>query len=196
MLGDPIETRRLLFVCTDASRSSVTDRLPADGCCSTANDVTIVNQAIPTRNAVASPSPSQFDLGGISERRVTSNELTELGITISECIDEFEHRSGDLAPAELRVCFDSITPLLEHDERTLFQFLHILTGRIRSVNGMSHFHLPVPYESAIVSVVTPLFDAVIELRAIDGHPQQRWRLRDEDITTDWMIPRDDSAPNR
>lgn len=78
-------------------------------------------------------------------------------------------------------------PLLsEHDTEQVFQFLHLLTGRIRDVREMGHFHLPVASDSESVRILTPLFDALVELRSNGETVQQRWRFPDEDLQSSWL----------
>ena len=113
--------------------------------------------------------------------------LAELGIEISNAIDEFERESGALSSGELRVCLDSLTPLVEtHDHESLFRFLHVLTGRIKTVNGMGHFHLPAEMDSRAVRTLLPVFDAAIELRMIGSDVEQRWHLVQRNVTTEWL----------
>jgi hypothetical protein len=114
-------------------------------------------------------------------------DLASLCRRIDEAVDEVEAERGNLEPAELRVCFDSLVPLLErYEEREVFTFLHALTAATREVGAMAHYHLPVPADDPLVGTLAPLFDAVIELRATPDGPQQRWRLTDEDVVTEWL----------
>jgi hypothetical protein len=130
-------------------------------------------------------SPSQPPQPQVRVDHVGGSDLTDLGIAVSEAITEFEAQ-GTLDPAELRVCFDSLTPLVDRDRERLFQFLDLLNGRIRRASGMGHMHLPMDRESELVHLLEPLFDAVIELRVKDNEPQQRWYLPDEDIQSGWI----------
>ncbi|WP_458210438.1 DUF7504 family protein [Haladaptatus sp. NG-SE-30] len=109
------------------------------------------------------------------------------GVAISEAIDAFDADADGLAPAELRLCFDSLIPLLSIDEKLLFRFLHILIGRLKSANGMGHFHLPRAHTNAAVLRLESLFDAVVELRLESGQLQQRWHSHDRETTTDWLV---------
>lgn len=113
--------------------------------------------------------------------------LEALGIEIIETIDELDAEAGGLAPAELRVCVDSPAPLLREcgDERA-FRFLHATTAAIGRVNGMGHVHLPLARGHEAVTLLEPLFDAVVELRERAGRYEQRWRLRDRRTGTEWL----------
>lgn len=114
------------------------------------------------------------------------HDLTSLGGAIADAIDEADRTVGGLAPAQFRLCVDSLGPLLEaHDERAVFRFLHAVTGDVRVVDGMGHYHLSTAADADVVRTLEPLFDAVVELHA-DGEPQQRWRLVDENAETEWL----------
>lgn len=174
LLGDDGPTRRRLFVLTDRDHSAVP---------SARDDVAVVEYESMTRSAASAQDGAAGGLGP-AERVVT---LDGLGDAARSAIESFDRDAGGLSPAELRLCFDSLRPLLEeHSEQRVFRFLHALTGDVRDVSGMAHFHLPVAYDDPTVRTIAPLFDAVVEVRAAGGEPQQRWHLREEDISTEWL----------
>lgn len=139
-----------------------------------------VRYPVAARSAVAAGS-------GTTSRpdRVVDGDLADLQAAVEDAVDAL---GGDgLGPAELRVCLDAADGLLAtHGEEATFAFLHALRGLVRGVDGMGHVHLPVPYEDEAVAVLTPVFDAVIEVRQDGGEPKQRWHVRDADFTTDWL----------
>ena len=140
----------------------------------------------PTRGATAATT-GEGD--GAPETRTEQfpPDLATLCRRIDDVVTDVETARGGLEPAELRVCFDSLVPLLEtFDERDVFTFLHTLTGEMRSADAMAHYHLPVEPDDPLVRTLTPLFDAVIELRVTPDGAQQRWRLTDEDVLTAWL----------
>ena len=113
--------------------------------------------------------------------------LAELGTAISEVFEGLERRHGSLEPAQLRFCLDSLSPLLDaHDEAAMFQFLVLLTGYVRAMDGMGHFHLPLPRQTYAARLVAPLFDAVVELRVGVGEPEHRWHLQEDGVTSQWL----------
>ncbi|MFB6092742.1 MAG: hypothetical protein ABEK02_07010 [Haloquadratum sp.] len=113
--------------------------------------------------------------------------IADLGLEVSAAIDRFDAVAGGLAPAELRVAFDCVTSLLsEYDEATVFRFLHVLATQIRTVDGMGHVRLPKPLDSQTVRLLSPIFDAVVELRLDGSDPQQRWHFRDSGIASEWL----------
>jgi hypothetical protein len=118
---------------------------------------------------------------------VDSQFVSALGLDFLEVVDEIVADSDGLEPAQLRVCFDSVRPLVErHRSETVFRLLHMMTARIREENGMGHFHLRRSRDDEIVRLLDPLFDAVVEVRTTDGTVEQRWHLRDGDVTSDWI----------
>lgn len=186
-LGDDASrTRRRLFVLTD-SGTPVEDRLPDLAGPPSADRVRTIGCDVDERSAAATCSGSASPR--ISEARVAAGDLDELGRTVSDAISAFDDAAGGLEPAELRVCFDSLTPLItaaDRDRERTFRFLHLLTARIRSVRGMGHFHLPGPRASEHVRLLEPLFDATVELALRDGSLHQRWHLHEADLETEWL----------
>lgn len=179
LLGDGHADRTRVFVTTDGNCGTHAEATR------TADDH-VVQYATTTRGAtaVSSPSTSGPSLDD-AVSTVSVDDLTSLGEAVSEVI---ESAGGDgFTPAELRVCFDSLGPLLdEYDEQAMFRFLHALTSEVRSVHGMGHYHLPVSLDNRTVRTIRPLFDAVVEIRNQGGEAQQRWHLSEADITTAWL----------
>jgi hypothetical protein len=118
---------------------------------------------------------------------VGSATLRDLGTAVEETIEEFETEADGLSPAELRLCFDSIIPLIaDHEGRDVRRFLLGLTETVERFDGMAHYHLPSDYDSEAVGDLEALFDAIVEVRHADGEIEQRWHLQDPDLTTDWV----------
>lgn len=177
------QARRRLFVRSDPC-SSAPERLPTDSTDSPDSDrYSVIRYDTASRSAAAAtPQPST----PVSERHV-EGDLGSLGVAISEAITEFEATSSGLAAAEFRLCFDSLTPLVsEYDSEPIFRFLNLLTSRVRSVDGMAHYHLGIERSNRTVAMLEPLFDAVIELRLREETLYQRWYLRDSGLTTGWL----------
>lgn len=113
--------------------------------------------------------------------------IGELGTAVIEAINEFETEAGGLDASELRVCIDSVVPLLEsHSTESVFRLLHMTTSRIRQVRGMGHVHLPLETDHDAVNLFEPLFDAVVEVRTGVDVPEQRWHLRSKGTTSEWV----------
>lgn len=174
-----MEARRRLFVLADPC-TPATERLSGGE----PERSAVIRYDAASRSAAASAAVPNDT--AVPERRVEGT-LGALGLAVSEEIAEFEVESGGLSPAELRLCFDSLTPLIsEHDPETAFRFLHLLTHRVRTVDGMAHYHLTAERSNRTVALIEPLFDAVIELCLRDDELYQRWYLRDSGLTTGWL----------
>ncbi|MFB6251506.1 MAG: hypothetical protein ABEI27_07455 [Halobellus sp.] len=135
----------------------------------------------------AARPPTDGPHGSTDVRTAVSGSITDLGVEVSSAIDQLNAIAGGLEPAELRVAFDCTASLLsEHDERTVFQFLHLLASDVRRVGAMGHVRLQMPHNAKIVRLLEPLFDAVVELRLEGTATQQRWHFRDAGVTSEWL----------
>jgi len=182
LMGDADSPRERLLVLTDREAGRDT-RLP-DG----AEPVRTVEHPSLTRSAAASrPGPSPSPLSPAGPDGDARDYLVALGNEITDEIDAAEERADGLASSQLRVCFDSLAPVVDqHDRQRVVAFLHAVTSEVDRVNGMGHYHLPVPADAEVVELLEPLFDALIELRVAEDGPQQRWRLTDGRGSTDWL----------
>jgi len=179
LMGDADSPRERLLVLTDRDAARE-ERLP-DG----AEPVRTVEHPTLTRSAARpahSPGPPVSGPDGEPH-----DPLVALGNEVADEVEAADERADGLEPAQLRVCVDSLAPVLEeYDRERLVAFLHAMASDVDRVNGMAHYHLPVPVDDEVVAFVEPLFDAVIELRVGTGGPQQRWRLTDGRGSTDWL----------
>lgn len=188
LLGEPeAEPRYRLFVTDDGDDVSgrngddisgsdrVVTRSAADEC---ARDV-----------ATRTIDYSELELGAGSGIDEVSGRtpLGTLGIEITDAVDAFDDAADGLEPSELRVCVDSLVPLLEeHRLEKVFRLLHMTTSRVVHVNGMGHYHLPLERDHDAVNLFEPMFDAIVEVRTRDGSFEQRWELRDHEAPTEWL----------
>ena len=177
LVGDDSESRRRLFVFTR----------DADVCADLPEDVDPETTMVVSQGTDAG-SATPVDLPeGMREEVVEADMLAPLAMRVIDAIDLFGSEADGLEPAELRLCFDSVTSLLEdHDSENVFRMLHLVTSRVRQVNGMGHFHLRLDRDSDQVRLLEPMFDAVIELRVEGDATEHRWHLRDEEVTSDWV----------
>ncbi|SFL08564.1 hypothetical protein SAMN04487950_2368 [Halogranum rubrum] len=183
LLGDGVsETRRRLFVFTDATHAGAQVGNGAVG----PETTRVIDRVTPTRSAAAMPSASST-AAGLTRRRVEPTQLGSLAWCIEEEIGAFDANANGLSSGELRLCFDSLAPLVsEHDVPTVLRFLRVVGNRVRASHGMAHYHLPVSRSDPIVDELASAFDAVIELRVRDGHPEHRWELRETDFVSSWI----------
>jgi hypothetical protein len=116
---------------------------------------------------------------------VDSDLLGPLGQAVADKIDGVTEAGFE--PAEFRVCLDSLGPLFsQHDPETVFRLVHLVTARVRAVNGMGHFHLRLAPDDDHVKLLEPLFDAVVEVRTKDDGAEHRWRLLDQNVDSEWI----------
>jgi hypothetical protein len=138
----------------DAHRSCV-GTLPAH--------VSLVDVGADIRSAASDGGqPTPVPNGPVGSIRTVQSpgSLTQLGLRITEALDEISALESDLA---LSLCFDSLSPLLVHAEpETVFKFLTVLTGEVSADDGFGHYHIdPGAHEAATVQTLTTVFDAVI-----------------------------------
>ncbi|MFB6131193.1 MAG: hypothetical protein ABEJ28_10275 [Salinigranum sp.] len=112
-------------------------------------------------------------------RRYVSNpgDLTGIGIAATEALHRF---SFEDVPG--RVGLHSLSTMVMYaDTRRLFQFLHVLTGRIRVADNVGMFVLDdAAVDDREFEILTQPFDARIEVREDDDGDRQI-RVRGDDI---------------
>lgn len=185
MLGDPTSGHRYRLQVTtdgtpDADAGVEVTPAPSD-------DRVTTRRIVSTFDSRSATTAAAIARENKTVTHVEDPSLAKLGIAISEEIKEFEEQNGELGPAELRVCFDSLRPLIEEfDEAQVFRFLHILIGRIHGTSGMGHFHLQVESDELVVDTFGEIFDAIIELESRDDQLVQCWHVHDQNLTSGWI----------
>jgi KaiC/GvpD/RAD55 family RecA-like ATPase len=98
-------------------------------------------------------------------------DMTGIGIDFSELLEEFH---ADRGLERNRVLFHSITALLLYSNpETVFRFLHVFTGRIRSVGGLGVFVIEsTAHDDQTMGTIQQLFDGVIEVTE-NAEPEMR-----------------------
>ena len=114
-------------------------------------------------NGGPAPLPGNVSTASVS----TPGDLTGLGIKLSQCLSSW---SGD--GNETAVEVDSLTTLLQFAElKRVFQFVHVLTGRIDSAGAVGFFHLdPSAHGDQTVATLRGVFDTVYEYGADGWEP--------------------------
>lgn len=181
LLGDATTgPRRRLFVFTDGGNTYA--RLgngPAGP-----DHVRVVSQPVATRGAVAAGGESA---DAIPRETVEGGNPSALAWAVTDEIGTFTRVAGGFSPGELRICVDSLGPLVDaNDHRTVTRFLSTVTNRVRATGGMAHYHLAVDADDPLIDDLASLFDAIVDLRVRAGRPQQRWALPDRGIESDWL----------
>lgn len=175
LLGDAVsEPRRRLLVSAGRPDTRVGEQVAPT------TPTRTISYATLARSASAAETGSEL---GVPHREVVG-DLGDLHAAIEEAVTALEPAGRSFETSELRLCVAGADALVASEgEKAVFRFLHSLAGTLREHDAMGHVHLPAAYDGPTVQLVAPLFDAVIEVR--EG-PQQRWHLRDADITTDWL----------
>lgn len=175
LLGDEsARSRQRLFVVTDGTYERTAAHEGTVG-------ERVVTHSASTRSAAAATAGPTTT---VSSSDVAERDLGDLAVEIGGEIDDLE--SG-LEPGELRLCFDSVSPLLEnHDRGEAVRFLRALGNRVRAAGGMAHYHLPADREVEAVQAIEPAFDAVVELRSTADGSEQRWHILEEDLDSGWL----------
>lgn len=135
-------------------------------------DVKVVSVGDVMRSGAAAQSGSTASRSpnAVVDSIANPADFTGLGITISE---QLERWASTDAPTV--VCFDSLTTAAQYvDLQTLYQFLHVLTGRFELADAVAHFHLdPVAHDDVAVNTLTSLFEAVVEHKSGEWHVSTR-----------------------
>lgn len=183
------EPRRRLFVAADAAPAAARRRAATDRSSGPDAERTAVvdwrADGVGGRVETTADGPRSGPDRSDRDVTVESGDLRELGVAVTDTVEAFDAEADPLGPAELRVCFDSLAPLVDgYADRDARRFLLGVTEAVERVDGMGHYHLPAEYGSEAVEPVSPLFDAAVEVRREGGAVEQRWHV--EDITTDWL----------
>lgn len=195
LLGDHQSVRYRLLGVTDASRQSISERLPdpSESPRSLAETAHIVNHAATPRSATTATSSRTSDgLDTIPETQVADPNLEGLESALVEGIEAFAAHDPDLRPSELRLGLDSVGTLLDHHgEESVRRCLRTVGSQVHDKNGMAHYVFKQPYDSERVQTLAGDVDAVIEIRSVnpkthDHDAQQRWHVPNRDLTMDWI----------
>lgn len=190
MLGGGSDTRRTVFLDTGAGCTTHGTAADVPTPDSTPDDVSTVSFAGQARSASATASSAsstsaESSSAGSTEQAGGPESFRSLGDKLERAMRDAIQDATE--PAELRVCLDSLLPLVtEFHERAVFRLLHPTIHDCRHADGMLHAHLPLPLADGLAALFRPQFDAVIELRMHEGFPQQRWHLQEEGIVSEWL----------
>lgn len=180
LMGVDDEPRRRLFITTSGSSDTLPEFVD-DPDPDSLRHVSVSPELVRSsadQSATSGADPWQTAVPGIENP-------TEIALAIDDHLAGLE--TDDPVSGEIRVCFDSLDPLLEEFDRLrVFRFLHAITSRICVANGLGHFHLSAGADERLLDTIEPLFDAVVEYRSDADGFAQRWRFRDADLETDWL----------
>ncbi len=119
---------------------------------------------------------------GMTRHVSSPGDFTSAGVAISELVEELGHRHDGIV-----VGVHSVSDLLEHaDVKTVFRFLHVLTGRIGAADALGLATLdPGAHDAQTVSTVRQLFDGLVEVETGTDGPRVR-ASGPSDVETDWQ----------
>lgn len=86
-------------------------------------------------------------------------DLSRLGVRISQYLESWTGNGRQTV-----VCVDSLTALLDHVEtQRAFRFLHILAGRVESVDGAGYYLLdPTAHDDESLALLREFADSTVE----------------------------------
>ncbi|MDY6764437.1 MAG: recombinase RecA [Halobacteria archaeon] len=112
------------------------------------------------------------------------DDMTGIGVKVSQLLEDY-WKEKEIT--ENRIYLNSVSTLLMYSNlQTVFRFLHVFTGRVKSVEGFGLFEIDSEmHDQQTYSTLKQLFDGIVEVRQEDKGPE----LRARGITsnpTDWM----------
>jgi hypothetical protein len=128
------------------------------------DDVAIVNVGDATRSSSPGPATPLAESDRIRVSNVPDpTDIQRIGLRINKLLSEWEDE-GDAV-----LCFHSLTGLLRTvDPETVFRFLNVLLGRVRSGDIRAHYHVdPDEHDDQTLETYRSLFDEVVRFEA-DG----------------------------
>jgi hypothetical protein len=128
------------------------------------DDIAIVNVGDATRSSSPGPGTPLTGSDGIRVSNVPNpTDIQRIGLTINKILSEWEDE-GDVV-----LCFHSLTGLLRVvGPETVFRFLNVLLGRVRSGDIRAHYHVdPDEHDDQTLETYRSLFDEVLRFEA-DG----------------------------
>ncbi|WP_302081865.1 DUF7504 family protein [Salinibaculum rarum] len=120
----------------------------------------------PSRGGIVAvgQSEARVDNSAWAVRTVENpSDLTGVGIELSELLSGMANASDE--DEHIAVSFHSITSLLQYaDVQRAFRFLHVVTGRVKTVGGVGHYHIdPEAHDKKTLATLKGLFNAVVEV---------------------------------
>lgn len=181
LLGDPDEPRSPMFVLHGRNRETATRRLSMTGISPTAS--TVIEHHAPARAASTASAdvPDSTDRG--PDVVPVSGGTRDLLETARGTIEDATFHS----PGELRLSVDSLGSMIDSSGlETTRDAVESVCRTVREQRGLGCFLLPGSPDDERVERLTPLFDAVIELRTEGDGVNQRWRLVGTGHETSWF----------
>jgi len=119
-------------------------------------------------------------------------DLTGIGIKFSKMVEmifdgEFSDGEAGLFPPPIRFCMNSVSTLLMYRKmEVLYQFLHVLTSKLKKIDGVGFYLLNnESFDDKTISLVKQLMNGVIEVKADQGAHYLRIQGM-TGVTPDWL----------
>jgi len=115
----------------------------------------------------------------------SASDMTGIGVKVSDLLGEFR---DDRDIEWNRVLVDSVSTLLMYSNlETVFRFLHVFTGRIRSIDGLGVFVLDsAMHDERKYTTLRQLFDGVVEVEEDDDREVRVRVVGLTDEPTEWV----------
>lgn len=182
LLGEPRPGRRTVLALTDHGVATGDDRLAR---ARVSPDAARVVDYRPTEGAVRTRSVAASGVTvGDEEVTTVTGGPGALRDAVVDAVYAADRAAGGLGPADLRLCIDSLRPVVAADAAG--DVLEPVCEAVADVSGMAHYLLPTSLDANDVRSVQSLFDAVVELRVGGAGPEQRWHLADSGYSTRWF----------
>lgn len=128
----------------------------------------VVERAVPTRSTSTATPSSPVDPGTLA----------------ADVESAMREAAADVDT--VRVCFDSLRPLIDTTDRPqLVSFLDTVRAAALETEAIVHFHLPAMVE-AVPSSLFETVDAVVELNGRGHATYQQWHLPESGETSEWV----------
>jgi KaiC/GvpD/RAD55 family RecA-like ATPase len=113
----------------------------------------------------------ELDAGGTVHHVASPSELTDIGVSITEC---FERLRG-AGVEDGRLALSSLSTMLTYSDReAVFKFCHVLSARLDSAGFLGLFAVDsTAHDEQTMQVVKQAFDGLVEIRERDGIREAR-----------------------
>lgn len=119
-------------------------------------------------------------------------DLTGIGIKFSKMVElifdgDFSDGEAGLFPPPIRFCVNSISTLLMYRKmEVLYQFLHVLTSKLKKIDGVGFYLLNnESFDEKTISLIKQLMNGVIEVKVQDGANYLRIAGM-KGVNTEWL----------
>ena len=119
-------------------------------------------------------------------------DLTGIGIKFSKMVElifdgDFSDGESGLFPPPVRFCVNSVSTLLMYRKlEVLYQFLHVLTSKLKKIDGVGFYLLnKESFDEKTVSLIKQLMTGVIEVK-VEQNVQYMRVQGIKGLTSDWL----------